>query len=404
MKAFRFNRHKKVIKGYEDEVFSEKKLNWDRVIYYMVLILVIGSLSLFVLKKSCFVSAFGEVITNKFEVKFSDDVKITRYYVNEEQEVNVGDTLLVVRPELSPADSIGYKKISGSNSNSNWLEHEFIMTKKSINLKIIEIKNLIAAEKYENSKLNRVKEEVYLGLETADEISTIESKLFSIVGQKRSLREEVSLFKDYLKKLKGIENDKVNSFVNVKLLNENIAYISPVRGVVNQIYAKESEVTYKQEVAMDVFSLEDVFVSAFIPQKYLIHFNVNDTIGVKFNKHVNSLGIIKSIYFNTVELPIEFRSKYQKNSRNIIARIEPLNDSMRKEWKPFFKMAVVLYEPRIFKSLWIDMRMRKINDKEEITGIGPFGKVKGVWKTLLAKLNIGRQNLMIKEVTEVQSE
>jgi hypothetical protein len=364
MKAFKFSSNKKSTKGYSESSFTGRKLNWDRLIYYMVFFLILGSLAIFILNRSYFVSAFGEVITNKFEVKFSDDVKITKYYAKEKQEVSVGDTLLVVRPELSPADSIGYQKTSGSaNSGSKWLDHELILTKKSIGLKKIMLNSLVAEESFENGYLKRAREEVYLGLEIAGKISEIEGRLLNIRGKKSAFREEVRMLKEYLKKLEDLDEDESNSFVNVKLLNDNIVYTSPVRGVVNQIYAKENEVTYKQEIAMDILSFEDVFVSAFIPPKYMNHFNVNDTVGVKFNKSMSSLGIIKSIYFNTTELPTEFRNKYQKNSRNIIARIEPLNDSMRKDWKPFFKMAVMVYKPRLFKDLWINLKTHNIKPK-----------------------------------------
>lgn len=386
MEAFRFNRHKKAAMGYSENSFTTKRLNWDRVIYYIVFVLIIGSLTLFILKKSYFVSAFGEVITNKFEVKFSDDVKVTKYYVKEKQEVAIGDTLLVMRPELSPIDSIGYQKISRNTSpSSNWIEHETITTKKGIGIKKIMINSLLAEVNYEKGNLKRAQEEVYLGLETVSKISVIEGKLRKIRGDIRTLREEVKMLNGYLISLGKIEENNSKSVVNVKFISDNVAYVSPVNGVVNQIYAKENEVTYKQEIAMDMLSFEDVFVSAYIPQKYLSYFNVNDTIGVKFNTNMNSLGVIKSIYFNTKELPIAFRNRYQKNTRNIIARIEPLNDSMQKDWKPFFKMAVQVYEPRIFKRLWVEMRMKKLNKNHKSTVKNKkISSVKRLWKSLVA--------------------
>ena len=102
---------------------------------------------------------------------------------------------------------------------------------------------------------------------------------------------------------------------------------------------------------------------AYLDQEYFQYFNVGDTVGVRFGNGMKSLGVISNIYMNTAELPSEFHKTYQRTPRTILARINPVNAENVSEWKPYYKMGVTIYRPKMFYHWWLGYREKRV-DKE----------------------------------------
>lgn len=368
MKSFRFNRNDAVIRGYKEDPLPQKRINWDRIIYLIVFFFILGSLALYVIRRNFYASAFGEVISDKFEVKFSDDIKVTNYLINENQVVEVGDTLFLLKPELAPKDSLGVTVVNdGGNSQFDWIDREKMSTMKSIRLKELEIGRLERELKRDYNRLSSLKDEVYLAVETANVLQQKQMSIRISIADVEGLKEEIVLLKRYLSQLNQMARQRNRASVrSSRVMTGKVAYTSPVNGMVSQVYATENEVTYRQEVVMDLVRKDELFVTAYIPQEYLNHFMVNDTIGVKFGGRIKSLGVIDNIYFNTEQLPNEFRKTYQKSPRTVIARIVPLNEKVKRNWEPYYKIGVEVYQPKFLKKWWLGFRLKSFRRNGEL--------------------------------------
>lgn len=309
MKSFRYNKNEKVIRGYKEEPLPKRRVNWDRIIYLIIFFIILASLIIYVFRRTYFVSSYGEVITSKFEVKFADDVKVVDYLVDENEEVKRGDTLMIVRPEISPKDTLGL--VSQENdANTDWIEKEKISTQKNISLKRIELQRTKEEVKEVQQQLHNQRNEVYLGLNTAGILAASENKVQSLEADEKMQQEEIRYLRTYYAKLLRMEREMSRVTRQVFVIPRNVPFISPIDGVVSQIFARKDEVNYRQEVAMDLINFKKVYIMAYLDQEYFQYFKVGDTVGVKFGNGMKSLGVISNIYMNTAELPSEFHKTY----------------------------------------------------------------------------------------------
>ena len=362
MKSFRYNKNEKVIRGYKEEPLPKHRVNWDRIIYLIVFFIILTSLVIYIFRRTYFVSSFGEVITSKFEVKFSDDVKIINYMVSENDLVKPGDTLLIVRPEISPKDTLGLITSQRDERNTDWIEREKITTQKNISLKKIELERSKAEYASREKQLQAQRDEVYLGLSNASVLTTTNENLQSLKSDEKMLREEIRYLNTYLIRLREMERKRITVSSQTVVVPQNVAYVSPVEGIVSQILSRENEVNYRQEVAMDLINLNKVYIMAYLEQEYFQYFKVGDTVGVKFGNGLKSLGVINNIYMNTAELPSEFHKTYQKTPRTVLARIIPVNAKNVNDWKPYYKMGVTIYRPKMFYHWWLNYREKHVDD------------------------------------------
>lgn len=362
MKSFRYNKNEKVIRGYKEEPLPKRRVNWDRIIYLIIFFIILASLVLYVFRRTYFVSSYGEVITSKFEVKFADDVKVVNYLVDENEKVKRGDTLMIVRPEIPPQDTLGLVK-QENDANTDWIEKEKISTQKNISLKRIELQRtkdeLIEVQR----QLSAQRDEVYLGLNTAGILTASENKIQNLEADKKMQQGEIRYLNRYYAKLLKMEREMSRVTRQVFVIPRSVPFISPIDGIVSQIFARKDEVNYRQEVAMDLINFNKVYIMAYLDQEYFQYFKVGDTVGVKFGNGMKSLGVISNIYMNTAELPKEFHKTYQKTPRTVLARINPVNAENVSEWKPYYKMGVTVYRPKMFYHWWLSYREKRVDDE-----------------------------------------
>ena len=362
MKSFRYNKNEKVIRGYKEEPLPKRRVNWDRIIYLIIFFIILASLVLYVFRRTYFVSSYGEVITSKFEVKFSDDVKVINYLVDENELVKRGDTLMIVRPEVPPRDTLGLVQID-NDANTDWIEREKISTQKSISLKRIETDRSKEEYAQVEHQLETQRNEVYLGLNNASILSVSEDKLAGLESDMKMQKEEIRYLNTYYARLLQMEKERSRVSRQVFVIPRNVAFISPIDGVVSQIFARKDEINYRQEVAMDLINFNKVYIMAYLPQEDFQYFNRGDTVGVKFGNGLKRLGVINNIYMNTAQLPSEFHKTYEKTPRTVLACINPIDAENVSAWKPYYKMGVTIYRPKMFYHWWLNYREKHVDDK-----------------------------------------
>ena len=361
MKSFRYNKNEKVIRGYKEEPLPKRRINWDRIIYLIIFFIILASLVIYVFRRTYFASSFGEVITNKFEVKFADDVKVINYLVDENEKVKRGDTLMIVRPEVPPQDTLGLIR-QENDANTDWIEREKISTQKNISLKRIELQRTKEELSTIKKQLQSQRGEVYLGLNTSGILTATENQIQNLQTDRKMQQEEIRFLNNYYAKLLKMEKERRRVTRQVFVVPRNVAFLSPIDGVVSQIFARKDEVNYRQEVAMDLINFKKVYIMAYLDQEYFRYFNVGDTVGVKFGDGMKSLGVISNIYMNTAKLPSEFHKTYQKTPRTVLARINPVDAENVKVWKPYYKMGVTVYRPKMFYHWWLRYREKHTED------------------------------------------
>lgn len=247
MKPFQFKSKATVLRGVKEDS-SPKKTNWDRVVYLILFLLIFLSLLFYTLQKNVFINVDGQVITERFTVNFPEDVIVERYFYDEGDTIEKGDTLFYYKWNLESDGNGGGSgssvavSISNGGNNSNWYLKERIQTQKSISIKIIEIREVDDNVKRILSDLERLRKEVYLDVYPKLALEAAQLQLKSYRVDRRKLEEEVKYLRKYLALLNGYQaraNQAALTAAGGGIGDGDVIrwsyYRSPVAGIISKI-------------------------------------------------------------------------------------------------------------------------------------------------------------------------
>ncbi|MDO9511554.1 MAG: hypothetical protein Q7J34_07330 [Bacteroidales bacterium] len=361
MKQFKFQNKASVIRGIKEEK-PRKKRNWDRILYLTIFALIFASFLFYILQRNIYVSSLGEVITERFDVMNAEDIQILKYYVVEQDTVKAGDTLFKYRSDFREEDDGGgLAGVTISNTlvdkPSDWIMREITNTKKNIQLKSLDIKELESRLVKANSELERLKLEVYLDVHSPAVLKQIRQNISDHLIDKSKLQSEISYLYQYLRQLEAIDiQDRARSQAAADVANAGFGsgstsiryYLSPVSGIITQVLTPEFGITYRKDVTMYISDLDKIFIKAYIEQNDIDFYQPGDVVKLNFIDGTKSQGKIKDFYINTQEVPIEFREVRGKNQRNIVTEIYPLSTNDQLKWMRYYKFTVKVSKLKYF--------------------------------------------------------
>lgn len=350
---FKFNKHNtfRVI----NEETPKKKTNWDRIIYFIILlsILIIGGYTL--VNRKAFIHAQGQVYFKKVDVQLIDDIRIIKYFKNEGDLIDEGDTLFSFKPERTNFQNQGNSstsiQVTPASKNIAHFEQQILKTEKDISLKNIELKSVSKQLELEEVNYEKTKKAVILDIYPANKLHPIEIRIEDYSTSKKSLKKQVSYLYAYLKKLKAnlkTENSLESEYIHINSggYRSNLSYqLAPIHGTITRKLKEEHEVALKTDLVMTIHSPENIFVKAFFKTKDLEHVHIDDVVNIKFPDGNKSKGKILRFYTATYILPEEFQKNYEPVHRTIAADIIPINDSDLNKWEKYYKMEVSISKP-----------------------------------------------------------
>lgn len=374
MKKFQFNSKASVLKGIE-ETPVKKGINWDRIIYFAALAVVLLSFGSFFIGKYLVVKAESEIIIHKFDVNFPEDIIVNEYLVEENDTVKSGDILFYYRMNQYDDDGDGNVVIANSNadngySNStyNWLIREKISTERDIKFAQLEInkeKKELAAL---SAGMDRLKKEVFLDIyppaklqEAEDKIENAKMNISAEQGKMYSLRQyldevERRLAEELAKKNAKPNDEEIQNIASIggggggalAFDRMNIPYHSPQGGMVSQIYAYPNETTYESQLIMDLIELKDIHIKAYFKQEALNYIDEGDIVDITFPDGSKSKGVIDQIYLKTTNLPDRLYETGSELERRIRAIVIPLKIDEADKWFKFYKINVTVTKSKYF--------------------------------------------------------
>ena len=350
---FKFNKHNtfRVI----NEETPKKKTNWDRIIYFIVLISILGVGGYTLINRKAFIHAQGQVYFKKVDVQLIDDIRIIKYFKNEGDVINEGDTLFSYKPEQSSFHHTGNSEtsitVTPASKNIALFEQQILKTEKDISLKNIELKSISKQLLLEEKNYEKTKKAVILDIYPASKLHPIEINIEDYSTAKQGLKKQISYLYAYLKKLKSnlkTENSLENEYIHINSggYRDNLLYqIAPIHGTITRKLKEEHEVALKTDLVMTIHSPEKIYVKAFFKTKDLEHVHINDEVTIKFPDGNKSKGKILRFYTATYVLPEEFQKNYEPVHRTIAADIVPLNETDLNKWEKNYKMEVSVSKP-----------------------------------------------------------
>jgi len=352
MKPFKFKTKATVLRGVKEEA-PKKKVNWDRIIYLLLFVIILLSILYYAISKSFYVNVFGQVHTEQFSVQFPEDISVFKYFVNEQDTVERGDTLFYYRLNMQDDEGSGGSAAAAAVvvSSSDWYLKERLQTQKKINLAYIDIEDLKNNIVRIKNQLEITKKEVYLDVYPQVELKKALLEIDKYYVDIDKKEQEIAYLKKYLSLLnyyEQLDRNKQPIVNNSGGDGEEILwnyYTSPVSGIVSKIFFDLEEVAYRKDIVMYLNDTDELFILAFLDQKDIKYFEEGEVLPIKFPDGVLSYGVLSNFYINTEEIPIEFMEAKSRNKRKVVVKLVPENDEELEEWRKFH-----LFEVHIQKS------------------------------------------------------
>jgi len=359
MKSTDFNRNEGRIRVLQEVRPGKKKVNWDRIIYLIALILAFATILFMVAKKNLYIRGEGQVLFKKLDIQLTEDIQIITFSYHEGDSVDIGDTLFYYYSERSinaPKPRMSLRNVVVSSDNLDWIVRERLTTKKRIELANIQINEAMRMIAITENEKARIEQEIYLDIYPGTKLDQYIHRLSDLQNTVTSSEEEINFQQQYLSYLDAQEkveraNEKrkmdyeQGDFAAVPLLQP---YISPVKGTVTQVYKEDYEVALESETVLSIHKPTNLYIKAFYDQKDLQHLKEGDVVDIRFPDGSTSLGVLQRFSFATFQLPEEFQKKYKPTTRSIVADILPIDELELEKWKAFYKLTVKISKPIYF--------------------------------------------------------
>jgi hypothetical protein len=361
MKNINFKRSNSAIRVWDEDQNTKKNINWDRLLYLVILAMFLFFGGRYLVSKFLYVNATGHILFEKRNIRNINDCQIVKFMVNEGDSVKTGDTLFSFVDDDENlgggfggigSNGISITATQGGKSNKEWIEREIYMLRKAIagnNVRMTENAKISALY---TSQLKRTRQMVMLDLTPRSKLDELERSIEELNYENKRLQEENSQSAIFLNKLMNMDptisggstltasgggggNGGGGGEQDFKKY-----YFSPIDGTVTKINFQDMEVALKSEIILSVHKPENIYVKVFFDQRDLGDVNIGDIITIIFPDGTKSQGRITRFYFATNALPEEFQKKYEPTTRTLLADVYPVNTDELKKWKAFYRMGV----------------------------------------------------------------
>ncbi len=329
MNQFSYKKGKAIIRTLKEPKVKKKKFNFDRLLFILIILGLCFWLLSFVYKKTVWIEGNGQMLMEKVDVNFTNDIRVKEIFINEGDTVCVGSRLFNYYQDDFDSDaSIVLKNVDRKERQFSNLQDLI----KEMYLKRLQLKSLrerlAFLENEEKKAIKLILLDVYTKV-----------KLDGIIQQKMLLENQINLLENELYFLK-LQKKNLGPDTSISIGGGNFgnSYVSPIEGVVGQILKNSEESCYKTENVMTIHDVEKVFIKAYFNLKDLAHVKKGSIVLVEFPDKTISQGIINKLYISTYKAPTEFQKKYEPTERNILTEIVPLDKEQIPEWGKFYKL------------------------------------------------------------------
>ena len=331
MKQFNYTKGKAIIRTLKEPKVKKKKFNIDRLFFILIILGLCFWLLSFVYKKTVWIEGNGQMLMEKVDVNFTNDIRVKEIFINEGDTVCVGSRLFNYYQDDFDSDaSLVLKNFDRKEKQYTNLQDII----REIYLKRLQLKSLKERLSFLNEQEKKAIKLILLDVYT-------KVKLDAIIQQKMLLENQINLLKNELYFLRlQQKNMSPDTTISIGGGNFGNSYISPIEGVVGQILKNSEESCYKAENVMTIHDVEKVFIKAYFNLKDLAHVKKGSVVLVEFPDKTISEGIINKLYISTYKAPTEFQKKYEPTERNILTEIIPLDKKQIPEWGKFYKLSL----------------------------------------------------------------
>lgn len=333
MKSIGFQRKKSLIRVAEEKQIK-KRLNWDRLVYILLLAAFMIFITNYVYKKWMYVTAYGHVITENTRIRLTEDSRILQLKKHEGDSVKAGDTLFSYA-----FNSEKPSNLKGDSITEAWHTKEIYELHKSMRLNTIRIAENEQRLVTMQAEADHLTNAVILGAVSRSNLEQLQHERSRIISENARLKsenDELYRLANHLPAHKTTET----TYGSDEILSNERYFRSPISGFITHLFIHQSETALKSEDILAINTYSQPYIKVFFDEKDLPQLQAGSRFNIKFPDGSTGTGILKRYYNATYALPDEFQKKYENAARCIAGDIYPENQEEEKKWKIFYKMKV----------------------------------------------------------------
>ncbi len=336
MRNFNFKTKGSVIRTVKEPIIKKKKMSLDRLTYLGVVCFIAFISLRFTYLSLNVINGNGQIVFKKTAVKFTDDIRIDKFFVIEGSKVKKGDTLFTyhVEKERENATII----MQGAESRSK-IQRDVLAFEKEILMRETKLTTLQVNMNNLRIRYDQMMELVLLEVKTKVALDNLKLEKNNLVAQIQQVKLEIEGLKKIKNQYRTIGNSLLASY---RPSRENFYYISPVDGISGTINFVPKEVCYRQQDVLTIHDSKTVSIKAYFGQKHAKQLKPNTLMKIHFQDGSSSMGRIESSYVSTYALPSEFQKKYEPTERNIVLDLVPISHEDEAVWRKLYLMDVKL--------------------------------------------------------------
>ncbi|MBI5142429.1 MAG: HlyD family efflux transporter periplasmic adaptor subunit [Nitrospirae bacterium] len=331
-----------------DEKPPERKRNWGKYIYFLVLGLIVISVIFYFIDSSIHAEGDGQVIFDKLYIQHTSDIRVLKIFVKEGASVKRNDRLFTYAEE-SRGDA-ALRQASDSSFYSPDIEREISRTIQAIQLRELDRKGYEESLAKLKSGYDTIKNQALLDAHYPGRLGEMAESIRNTESLVAKAGEEIRIMKEYLGRIRGI-----NATASARNLQAWQAaqsaqsaagaktFLALEDGVVTRIYPNDHEVVLKGDTIMEIYKPEEIAIKAFFEQEDIKHLRNGAQVSIRFPDGTRATGVIRRYYFATQPLPPEFQKRYEPVKRTVVVDIEPPNREAGLEWKQYYKLSVKVF-------------------------------------------------------------
>lgn len=323
-----------------------KQINWDRIVYFVLLIVGLGFLFYYIFINTFYVEGEGLVVTEAMEVRAPNDIEIREQLVSNDSYVVKGDPLF----RYTFMDWTGtIEKIEEIEEDRVDVEEEIQELRDDITLKRQSIQELQERIAFLEQEKEDFREKVRLNAATSYELNDVESSLFTARSNLRQAESELNvLINSRIRRVEKREN--LASEIQELQLGENRlqTYNSPITGVINNISVRENQQAFRSDQILSIKpDNADVYIFSVFDREDAEHIQPGTVMDIEFDNGTKSTGVIRSSYDARENLIDHFEQTGSLTTDYLIVELAPVDSVTRAQWLQLDRSGLSVFSRKV---------------------------------------------------------
>jgi multidrug resistance efflux pump len=347
MKSEYFNKRSQTtqLRGHREKP-KPKQINWDRIVYFILLVLALGFLFYYIFINSFYVSGEGLVVTETMKVRAPSDIEIREQLVSKDSYVEKGDPLF----EYVFMNWTGtIEEIEDIQENITELQEDIEELQDDVTLKRQDIQEIEGRIAYLEQQRNEFLEKVRLNAATSYELDEVESSLFTARSNLRQAQSELNVLMNNLNR--HIQRrESLEAEVQEFRLRENgfHTYYSPVSGIVQNISIRDNQQAFRSDQILSIKpNNADVYIFSVFDREDAGYTQPGTTMNIEFDNGLESVGIVRNSYDARENLIDHFEQTGSLTTEYLVVELVPADSATRSQWLQLDRTGLSVFKRKV---------------------------------------------------------